>query len=57
MINTVEFITASAGGLGLRVLKSLSDAGAQALAKKKGGKHKMSLPLEIQKQVNKYKKK
>jgi len=36
MINTVEFITASAGrGLGLRVLKSLSDAGAQALAKKK----------------------
>jgi hypothetical protein len=58
MINTVEFITASAGrGLGLRVLKSLSDAGAQALAKKKGGKHKMSLPSEIQKQVDKYKKK
>jgi len=56
MINTVEFITASAGGLGLRVLKSLSDAGAQALAKKKGGKHKMSLPLEIQNQVNKHKK-
>jgi len=57
MINTVEFITASAGGLGLRVLKSLSDTGAQALAKKKDGKRKLSLPSEIQKQVNKYKKK
>jgi len=41
MINTVEFITASAGrGLGLRVLKSLSDAGAQALAKKKAARIK-----------------
>ena len=57
MINTVEFITASAGGLGLKGLKSLSDTGAQALAKKKGGKHKMSLPSEIQKQMDKYKKK
>ena len=57
MINTGEFITASAGGLGLKGLKSLSDTGAQALAKKKGGKHKMSLPSEIQKQVDKYKKK
>ena len=57
MINTVESITASAGGLGLRVLKSLSDTGAQALAKKKGGKNKMKLPSEIQKQVDKYKKK
>jgi hypothetical protein len=57
MINTVEFITASAGGLGLRVLKSLSDTGAQALAKKNGGKRKLILPSEIQKQVNKYKKK
>ena len=58
MINTVEFITASAGGgLGLRVLKSLSDTGAQALAKKKGGKNKMRLPLQIQNQVDQYKKK
>ena len=57
MINTGEFITASAGGLGLKGLKSLSDTGAQALAKKKGGKHKMSLPSEIQKQMDKYKKK
>ena len=57
MINTVEFITASAGGLGLRVLKSLSDTGAQARAKKNGGKRKLILPSEIQKQVYKYKKK
>ena len=57
MINTGEFITASAGGLGLKGLKSLSDTGAQALAKKKGGKNKMSLPSEIQKQMDKYKKK
>ena len=40
MINTVESITAFAGGLGLRVLKSLSDTGAQALAKKKAAKIK-----------------
>ena len=57
MINTVEFITASAGGLGLKGLKSLSDTGAQALAKKKGGKNKIKLPSKIQKQVDKYKKK
>ena len=57
MINTGEFITASAGGLGLKGLKSLSDTGAQALAKKKDGKRKLSLPSEIQKQVDKYKKK
>ena len=57
MINTVEFITASAGGLGLKGLKSLSDTGAQALAKKKGGKNKMRLPHQIQMQVDKYKKK
>jgi len=35
----------------------LSDAGAQALAKKKDGKRKLFLPSEIQKQVDKYKKK
>ena len=57
MINTGEFITASAGGLGLKGLKSLSDTGAQALAKKKGGKNKMRLPHQIQMQVDKYKKK
>jgi len=45
------------GKLDLDGLKSLSDAGAQALAKKKGGKRKLSLPSEIQKQVDKYKKK
>ena len=40
MINTGEFITASAGGLGLKGLKSLSDTGAQALGKKKAARIK-----------------
>jgi len=52
-----EALSNCEGELNLRGLESLSDAGVQALAKKNGGKHKMSLPLEIQKQVNKYKKK
>ena len=52
-----EALSKFEGDLNLDGLKSLSDAGAQALAKKKGGKNKMSLPSEIQKQVDKYKKK
>jgi hypothetical protein len=52
-----EALSKCEGDLNLSGLKSLSDTGAKALAKKKGGKNKMKLPSEIQKQVDKYKKK
>ena len=52
-----EALSKHEGKLDLHGLTSLSDAGAQALAKKKDGKRKLSLPSEIQKQVDKYKKK
>ena len=52
-----EALSKHEGKLDLHGLKSLSDAGAQALAKKKDGKRKLFLPSEIQKQVDKYKKK
>jgi hypothetical protein len=52
-----EALSKCEGDLNLSGLKSLSDAGAKALAKKKGGKNKMKLPSEIQKKVDKYRKK
>ena len=52
-----EALSKCEGDLNLSGLKSLSDTGAKALAKKNGGKNKMKLPSEIQKQVDKYKKK
>ena len=52
-----EALSKCEGDLNLSGLKSLSDTGAKALAKKKDGKNKMKLPSEIQKQVDKYKKK
>jgi hypothetical protein len=52
-----EALSNCEGDLILSGLKSLSDTGAQALAKKKGGKNKMKLPSEIQKKVDKYRKK
>ena len=52
-----EALSKCDGDFDLKGLKSLSDTGAQALAKKKGGKNKMRLPLQIQNQVDKYKKK